>query len=93
MSLPRPIVRLHTAGSWPKRSRTRRAIFVMAIAVSGALLDGFQRTVSPQTRASAAFQLQTAAGKLKAVMTPTTPSGCHCSWSRCWRRSLGMVRP
>ena len=26
-----------------------------------------------------AFQAQTATGKLKAVMTPTGPSGCHCS--------------
>ena len=40
--------------------------------------DGFQITESPQTSASAVFQLQTATGKLNAVMTPTGPSGCHC---------------
>ena len=63
------------------------------MAVRGVLDEGFQSTVSPQTSAMAVFQLHTATGKLKAVMTPTTPSGCHCSWSRCWRRSLGMVSP
>ena len=31
----------------------------------------------------AVFQDQTATGKLNAVMTPTTPSGCHCSIMRC----------
>jgi len=39
---------------------------------------GFQITVSPQTIARSAFQLHTATGKLKALMMPTTPSGCHC---------------
>jgi hypothetical protein len=34
---------------------------------------GFQRHTSPQTHASAVFQLQTATGKLKAVMMPTSP--------------------
>jgi len=29
--------------------------------------------------ASELFQPQTATGKLKAEMMPTTPSGCHCS--------------
>ncbi len=49
--------------------------------------------VSPQTAAIMAFQAQTAAGKLKAVMMPIGPSGCHCSIIR-WRgRSLAMVRP
>ena len=32
--------------------------------------------------ASAAFQDQTATGKLKALMTPMGPSGCHCSYMR-----------
>ena len=75
------------------RAGPARRSCVQAMAVSGVLVEGFQSTVSPQTRARAVFQLQTATGKLKAVMTPTTPSGCHCSCSRCWRRSLGMVRP
>ena len=41
----------------------------------------------------AAFQDQTATGKLKAEITPTTPAGCHCSvilWSG---RSEGSTRP
>ena len=39
------------------------------------------------------FQDQTATGKLKAEMMPTTPSGCHCSNMRCWGRSECMLRP
>ena len=34
-----------------------------------------------------AFQDHTATGKLKAEITPTTPSGCHCSYMRCCERS------
>ena len=37
---------------------------------------------SPQTSAMAVFQDHTAAGKLNALMTPTTPSGCQVSISR-----------
>ena len=47
--------------------------------MSGVCDDGFQTTGSPQTIARAVFQLQTATGKLKAVMTPIGPSGCHVS--------------
>ena len=43
--------------------------------------------------ASAAFHDHTATGKLNAVITPTTPSGCHCSISRWCGRSDAMVRP
>src|SRR2546430_8072650 len=50
--------------------------------VSGVSADGFHTTVSPQTSATAVFQAQTAAGKLNAEITPTTPSGCHASDSR-----------
>ena len=64
-----------------------------ARAVKGVFSLGFQTTELPQTRASAAFQLQTATGKLKAEMTPTTPSGCQVSIMRCLARSEGMVRP
>ena len=35
----------------------------------------------------------TATGKLKAVITPTTPSGCHCSYIRCAGRSECIVLP
>ena len=48
----------------------RSKIFIVASAESGVFSDGFQITGSPQTSASAAFQDQTATGKLKAEMTP-----------------------
>ena len=52
---------------------------IAATALRAAFEDGFQITVSPHTRAINAFQDHTATGKLKAVITPTGPSGCHCS--------------
>ena len=64
-----------------------------ASAVSGVFSDGFHSTVSPQTRASAAFQAQTAIGKLNAVMTPTGPSGCQRSIKWWPGRSEAIVRP
>ncbi len=39
------------------------------------------------------FQDHTAAGKLNAVIRPTTPSGCQVSISRWFGRSDGIVRP
>ena len=39
------------------------------------------------------FHAQTATGKLNAVMTPTTPSGCQLSIMRWPGRSEAMVRP
>ena len=87
-----PITRLKTPGQ-PFRSITRFAMFCTAIAVSGVFGDGFQIIVSPQTAAIAAFQAQTATGKLNAVMMPTGPSGCHCSYIRCCGRSQCIVRP
>ena len=65
----------------------------MASAVSGVFSDGFHTTESPQTRASAAFHDHTATGKLKAEITPTTPSGCQVSIIRCSARSVAIVRP
>jgi len=59
----------------------------------GVFSDGFQTTGSPQTKASAAFQAQTATGKLNAVITPTGPSGSHCSIMRWPGRSEAIVRP
>ena len=50
--------------------------------MSGVSSEGFHTTGSPQTSAIAVFQDQTATGKLKALMTPTTPSGCQVSMSR-----------
>src|SRR5213593_3754741 len=77
-----PISSVNIAGSAHVSRQTRSHIFVTAIAVSGVFSDGFQIVASPQTAASAAFQDQTATGKLKAVMTATSPSGCHCSIKR-----------
>ena len=64
-----------------------------AAAQSGVFSLGFQTTESPQTHASAAFHAHTATGKLNAVMTPTAPSGCHCSIMRWPERSEAMVKP
>src|SRR5262249_44591757 len=65
----------------------------VASAVSGVFSDGFQMQALPQTSASAAFQDQTATGKLKDVMIPVGPSGCQLSSIRWLGRSLAMVRP
>src|SRR5881397_3052254 len=72
-----PVSSVKIAGSTPVSRQTLSARRVTAMAQSGVLLEGFQTTASPQTEAKALFQDQTATGKLKAVMTPTTPSGCH----------------
>src|SRR6266446_5545214 len=82
-----PISNVKMAGLAPVSLQTRSAIFVTAIAVSGVFSDGFQIVASPQTAARAAFQDQTATGKLNAVMTATSPSGCHCSIKRWFGRS------
>ena len=63
------------------------------MAQSGAFSLPFHTQTSPQTQAKAAFHAQTATGKLKAEMIPTTPSGCHCSYIRWSGRSEGMVNP
>ena len=79
---PRPTTRLNTAGSTPFSRHTSDAIRVTAIAVSGVPEAGFHSVASPHTDAIAAFHDHTATGKLKALITPTTPRGCHCS--RMW---------
>ncbi len=58
---------------------TRSSSAWHASAVSGVFSDGFQTMLLPQTSARAAFHAQTATGKLKALIMPTTPSGCHIS--------------
>ena len=60
-------------GIGPNRARARSNMAWVARAVSGVFSDGFQITGSPQTRASAAFQAQTATGKLKARDDPDRP--------------------
>ncbi len=96
-SIRRPISSPPTQ-SWKTPSQslapaTSSTIFWTAMAASGVRGDGFQIMVSPQTAAIMAFQAQTATGKLKAVMMPIGPSGCHCSIIRCRGRSLAIVRP
>ena len=66
---------------------------MVASAESGVFSDGFQITGSPQTSARAAFQDQTATGKLKAEMIAHGPSGCQVSVMRWPGRSEAMARP
>ena len=77
----------------PTSRAARSSNAAAATATSGVLSDGFHTTVLPQTSAIAAFHAHTAAGKLKAEMTATTPSGCQVSISRWPGRSDGIVRP
>ena len=81
------------AGGAPRSCAARSSSAEQASAVSGVSSLGFHTTLSPQTSATAAFQDQTATGKLNAEMTATTPAGCQVSISRCPGRSDGMVRP
>jgi len=60
-------------------SKTRSRIFVNAILKSGVEGAPFQILVLPQTIEIALFQPKTAAGKLKALIIPTLPSGFHAS--------------
>ena len=50
---------------------------------SGGCLATNHKVVLPHTRLRAWFQPKTATGKLNAFITPTTPSGFHCS-NRAW---------
>ena len=87
-----PITRANTPAK-PWRSRTESAIFWVAMAVRGVSSEGFQTTVSPQAAATSAFHDHTATGKLKALITPMGPRGCHCSYMRWPGRSECMDRP
>ena len=80
-------------GAAPNFFKARSNNACVASAVSGTFLLGFQITLSPQTKASAAFHAHTATGKLKAEITATGPAGCQVSIMRWPRRSLAMVRP
>ena len=70
------------AGASPNFAKAFSNNAWQAKATSGVFSEGFQMTGLPQTMANAVFQDQTATGKLKAEMTPMTPSGCHVS--RMW---------
>jgi hypothetical protein len=58
-------------------------ILAVAIVTSDEAGDPFHITKSPQIKAIAAFQAKTALGKLKAVITPTIPTGFHTSIIKC----------
>ena len=81
------------SGASPKRAAARSNSAWVASATSGVFSEGFQTSEFPQTSASAAFQAQTATGKLKLVMIPTTPSGRQVSIIRWPRRSVAIVKP
>ena len=91
-TLPEPTSNEKTGGA-PWASSTEATIRVTATAVSGASDDGFQIMESPTTAPTSAFQDHTAAGKLKAVTTPTGPKGCQYSRTEWAGRSLAMVNP
>ena len=82
--------RANTLGK-PPACKASLQIFCAATAHRGVLGDGFQMLTLPVTAAISAFQDHTATGKLKALMMPTRPSGCHCSYMRCSGRSECMV--
>ena len=65
-----PISTCDTSGGAPSSAMACWRIAAQASDVSGVSSDGFQTTGSPQTRATAVFHDQTAAGKLKALITP-----------------------
>ena len=64
-----------------------------ASAHKGAFSEGLNTMAFPHTRPIMLFHDQTAIGKLNAVITATSPRGCHCSIMRCPGRSLTMVLP
>ncbi len=92
MSAPPSTTRCTSAGA-PTSAAARIRRPWQPSAVSEVVSEGFHTTVSPHTSATQVFHDHTATGKLKAVMTPTTPSGCQVSIRRCPGRSEGMVRP
>jgi hypothetical protein len=52
---------------------------MVARVTKGVLGAGFHMVIFPQIIESIKFQAKTAQGKLKAVITPTIPTGFHCS--------------
>jgi len=51
----------------------------VAIAINGVVGAGFHKVIFPPIIDKAKFHPKTAFGKLKAVITPTTPNGFHYS--------------
>jgi hypothetical protein len=63
--------------------KTSRTILAVASVTKDEVGAPFQATVFPQIHAIAAFQANTAFGKLKAVMTPTVPNGFQVYIIKC----------
>ena len=89
-SVPASLNRKKMSGKPPCFSASLQ-IFMLAMADSGVFGDGFQMLMSPQIAATNAFHAQTATGKLNALMIPTMPIGCHCSYMRWPGRSECML--
>ncbi len=93
MSAPPMTTALRLSGTPPAFAAAASSRAWQARAVSGVFSDGFHTSALPQTSASAAFHDHTAAGKLNALMMPTTPSGCQVSIMRWPGRSEAIVSP
>ena len=68
-------------------------IFPIATVVKHVVRAGFQIIVFPQIKDRAVFHPQTATGKLKAVITPTIPTGFQTSIIQWSGLSLGKTFP
>ena len=86
-----PPLRISTNSLWSPATLSH--IFLIALAHPVACGLGFQIILLPHTEAKQKFQANTAIGKLKAVIQPTTPSGCHNSCNLWSGLSLGIVKP
>src|SRR5690606_9686285 len=91
--LASPMISPDTPSGTSLASKTSATIRWHAKAERDAFSEGFQTQALPQTQATNAFQLQTATGKLKAEIIPTTPKGCHCSYILCIGLSECIVSP
>ena len=87
---------LRTPGATVVRNEAGWPANMASTSSQGALLTpsaGWDASAGGATKASAAFQLHTATGKLNALMTPTGPSGCQVSDMRWPGRSDAIVKP
>ena len=74
-------------------SRTSLMILAVAIVTIEVVGAPFQIMRSPQIKAMAAFHPKTAQGKLKAVITPTIPTGFQISIIKCSGLSELKIEP
>jgi hypothetical protein len=78
----------------PPHSASELATMRAQASITSDVVDaGFHMFVLPHTMLSAEFQKKTAAGKLKAVIMPTLPTGFQHSSSVCPLRSDGSTWP